>query len=111
MEENKLPFTKESFCTRLGFDEKYFYSSLYPYWDEFCEKCDCRKPFFAEKRFYTKWHALVNNDTDILKRMEIVEKIFENDPAVSFFANILHYSFFVREEPCNINPVPESIAE
>lgn len=109
MEENKLPFTKESFCTRLGFDEKYFYRSLYPYWDEFCEKCDCRKPFFAEKSFYTKWHALVNNDTDILKRMEIVEKIFENDPAVSFFANILHYSFFVREEPCNINPVPESI--
>ena len=108
MKEKNFPFTAEEFCSHMGFSQKEFYTFFAAYWEEFCINCDCRLPFFAEKNFYTKWHALVNNDKDILQRMQDVEKILAQDPFASFFANILHYAFFIREEPCRMGELPET---
>lgn len=106
MENNIFSLTPEEFCQHTGFSQSHFYQYIARYWEELCEKCDDKKPFFVEKSYYTKWHSYVNDSQDILRRMEEVEKILDKDPIACFLANIFHYGYFIREETCAFSGLP-----
>ena len=108
MDQKAYAIAPEDFCAHLGLSQKDFYAFFAQNWEEFLEKCDTKKPFFAEKSFYEKWHTeYVSASPEILKRMGEVEKILEQDPVAALYADILHYGIFVREQPCPMGKLPE----
>lgn len=105
-QDKKVSFSPEEFCQHTGYTQSIFYKYIARFWEELCEKCDDKKPFFAEKSYYKKWHLYVNDSPDILRRMEEVEKILDKDPIACFLANILRYGIFEREEYTGFGGLP-----